>query len=76
MGQLKRLVLGALLAGFFSATPALAEFDWHRSTGGVPPQAEGDDFYFRGTGGVPPQAVSNELFARGSGGMAPQPHAE
>ena len=76
MNRLKQLAAGALLTASFSATPALADFDWYRSTGGVPPQAEGDDFYFRGTGGVPPQAVSNELFARGSGGIAPQPHAE
>ncbi len=76
MDHLKRLAIGALLATSVAASPAFADFDWYRSTGGVPPQAEGDDFYFRGTGGVPPQAVSEEFVARGSGRMAPQSHAE
>lgn len=92
MLNLKSLTAGLALASSLVALPAVAADDWHRSTGGVPPQAYGDDFFARGTGGiapqledrdwhratggVAPQAVSDEFYSRGTGGVAPGAHAE
>ena len=50
------LSISAVAFGIASVNAALAVDDWYRSTGGVPPQAQGDDFYARGTGGVAPQS--------------------
>jgi hypothetical protein len=70
MLNLKTLVSGLALAASFASFNAVAADDWHRSTGGVPPQAIGDEFYARGTGGVSP-AIADDFFARGTGGVTP-----
>ncbi len=69
MLNLKTLVSGLALASSLVALPAVAADDWYRSTGGVAPQAQGDDFYSRGTGGTTPNAFGDEFYARG--GTAP-----
>jgi hypothetical protein len=66
------LSISAIAFGIASANVALAADDWHRSTGGVPPQAQDDDFYARGTGGVTPNAIGDDFYARGTGGVTPQ----
>ena len=76
MPNLKTLVAGLALAASFASFNAVAADDWHRATGGVPPQAIADDFFSRGTGGVTPGAISDEFYSRGTGGVAPQSQAE
>jgi hypothetical protein len=68
-----RNIIAVTAVAFGICNSALAADDWHRATGGVPPQAE-DDFYARGTGGAAPNAYDD--YARGTGGVPPQAVAE
>jgi hypothetical protein len=72
MLNLKTLVSGLVLATSVAALPAFAGDDWYRSTGGVAPQLQGDDYFARSTGGVPPQAQGDDFYFRATGGVAPQ----